>query len=441
VATASINLPVSAPAAPDLVRRLSRFDIVALTLNNMIGAGIFSLPAALAAGAGRWSLAVLFLGIAFASLIALCMVEVASRFDVTGGPMHYAHVAFGPAAGFLVGWLMYLSRLSAFGAISAIMLDYASGVWPLLQLAAIRVSVVTMVVGLLVAINVRGVGRAAFAATILMTLKGTALVVLTLTGLWSGGAALAPAGTASDVANIGGAVALTIFACMGFEHATIVAGEARNPRRDLPVSILAGVWGSGVLYALLLIVCFRVVPDLAHAQRPLADAAGAIGGTAGAAAMSLTAAFSCAANLAGWMLVVPRLLFVLGGRGGLPGFFGTVNAVGRTPAAAIVGTAILVWVFTITGTFIYLATFAAIARILMYGFTCAALITLRRRDGSAPIAIPFGPLLSVASLLLIAFVLGTTNGTAVRDVLIASVVGVVLRAGTQWWVRLPVKPA
>jgi amino acid transporter len=83
VATASINVHVS---APDLVRRLGRFDIVALTLNNMIGAGIFSLPAALAAGAGRWSLAVLLLGIAFASVIALCMVEVASRFDAPAAP-------------------------------------------------------------------------------------------------------------------------------------------------------------------------------------------------------------------------------------------------------------------------------------------------------------------------------------------------------------------
>jgi amino acid transporter len=103
--------------------------------------------------------------------------------------------------------------------------------------------------------------------------------------------------------------------------------------------------------------------------------------------------------------------------------------------AAIVGTALLVWVLTITGTFLYLATFAAIARILMYASTCAALIALRRRDGLAPITIPFGPFLSIVSLLLTLLVLGTTSGTAVRDVLIASGVGGALRAGTQWWAR------
>jgi amino acid transporter len=413
---------------------LGRFDIVALTLNNMVGAGIFGLPAALAAGAGRWSLAVLFLGIAFAAVMALCMVEVASRFDATGGPMHYAHVAFGPTIGFLVGWLMYLSRLSAFGAISAIMLDYATPVWPMLQFTTVRVGVVTLFVGLLVGLNLRGVGRAALANNIFTTLKAAALLLLVVAGLWFGGVALAPPVSSTGLAEIGGAVALTIFACMGFEHATIVAGEARNPRRDLPASILWGVCCSGVLYALVLMVCFRVVPDLSHSQRPLADAAAALGGPTGAMAMSLTAAFSCASSLTVWMLVVPRLLFVLGGQGSLPRIFATV-AVGRTPVAAIVGTALLVWVLTITGTFLYLATFAAIARILMYASTCAALIALRRRDGLAPITIPFGPFLSIVSLLLTLLVLGTTSGTAVRDVLIASGVGGALRAGTQWWAR------
>src|SRR4029077_4814025 len=131
----------------------------------------------------------------------------------------------------LVGWLMYLSRLSAFGAISAIMLDYATPVWPTLQFTTVRVGVVTLFVGLLVGINLRGVGKAALANNLFTTLKAAALVLLVVTGLWFGGVALAPPVSSTGLAEIGGAVALTIFACMGFEHATIVAGEARNPRR------------------------------------------------------------------------------------------------------------------------------------------------------------------------------------------------------------------
>ena len=124
------DLTMHAQAATQLLRGLRRGDIVALTLSNMVGAGIFTLPTALAAGAGRWSLAVLFVTVVLVSLMALCTVEVASRYDVTGGPMIYAGRAFGPLAGFIVGWLMYLSRLAAFGAIAAIMLDYGAGLWP-----------------------------------------------------------------------------------------------------------------------------------------------------------------------------------------------------------------------------------------------------------------------------------------------------------------------
>src|SRR5262245_44663918 len=107
-----------------LFRGLGRGDVVAITLNNIIGAGIFTLPAVLAAGAGGRSVAILVLAIGLVAIMALCTIEVASRYDVTGGPMYYAGAAFGPAAGFIVGWLMYLSRLSAFGAIATIMLDY-----------------------------------------------------------------------------------------------------------------------------------------------------------------------------------------------------------------------------------------------------------------------------------------------------------------------------
>jgi amino acid transporter len=77
-------------------------------------------------------------------------------------------------------------------------------------------------------------------------------------------------------------------------------------------------------------------------------------------AMSLVTAFSSAGSLGVWMLVVPRMLFVLGSQGGLPRIFAAVDGVGRTPAVAIVCTAVLVWILTITGTFAYLATFAAI---------------------------------------------------------------------------------
>ena len=417
------------PGTAGLLRGLGRTDILALTLNNVIGAGVFTLPAALAAGAGNWSLGVLLATLALVSLIALCTVEVASRYDVTGGPMVYAAAAFGPLAGFVVGWLMYLSRLAAFGAIAAIMLDYGAGLWPPLSATAVRTLIITVFIASAAAINLRGVVAGALATNLLTAVKLLPLALLASAAVWSLGWTPGPSLPPPD--DLGGAVLIAFFACMGFEHAAVVAGEARNPRRDLPVGILGGIAGVGALYTLLMVLCFRTVPDLAHARRPLADAAAALVGPHGATAVSLTAVLSCAGSLTGWMIVVPRVLYALGAQSDLPYVFARVDRIPRTPGVAIVGTAMVVWALTVSGTFVYLATFSAVARLLMYGSTCAALIVLRRRDGPAPIPIPLGWLWSGLAVVCSAIALGTTTGVAVRDVSIAIGLGCVVRAASR----------
>ena len=211
----------------------------------------------------------------------------------------------------------------------------------------------------------------------------------------------------------------------------MVAGEARDPQRDLPVGILSAVAIIGTLYVLLMFACFATVPDLAHSARPLADAAKSLLGAIGATAMSLTAVFSCAGALSVSMLVTPRVLYALADQGDLPPLLARVDPVRLTPAAAIITTAILVWLLTVSGTFIYLATFSVIARMLMYASTCVALITLRQRDGPAPVTIPLGMVWAVIAVLCSAAVLVKTPGIAVRDVSIAVLFG--------WMARLLVR--
>jgi amino acid transporter len=233
--------------------------------------------------------------------------------------------------------------------------------------------------------------------------------------------------------QLGGALFIAFFACMGFEQAAVLAGEARNPDRDLPVGIVGGIVGVGVLYTLLMLACFQTVPDLAHTPRPLADAAAAIVGPKGAIAMSLTAVLSCAGSLSAWMIVSPRVLYALAGQGDVPRVFARVDPTRHIPGVAIVTSAMIVWLLTVSGTFVYLATFSAIARLLMYASTCAALIVLRRRDGPAPIPIPLGPLWGVLALGCTLLALGTTSGTAVRDVSIAVALGWAGRTALKRW--------
>jgi APA family basic amino acid/polyamine antiporter len=425
------ELPTNVAISPSLQRALGRLDVVALTLNNVVGAGIFALPAALAAAAGRFSLPVLLAAFVLVSLMALCTVEVASRYNVTGGPMYYAKDAFGPTAGFIIGWLMYLSRLSAFGAVASVMLDYAAGLWPALATQTARVIAVALFIATIAAFNLRGVKYGALLSNLLTLSKGLPLVVLALAGLWLGGFTAGAPGATPDVAGLSRGVLIAFFACMGFEQAAVVAGEVRDPRRDIPVGILGGLAVVGVLYALLMLACFAAVPDLAHSKRPLADAAARIFGPAGSTAMSVTATISCAGALAQWMIVSPRVLYSLAEQGDMPRALARIDPVRLTPALAILASALVVWILTVSGTFVYLATFSVIARMLMYASTCVALVTLRRRDGPAPLTIPAGPVLALIAVISCVVVLATTTGTALRDISIALAVGWTVRLGVR----------
>src|SRR3712207_6590824 len=96
-----------------LVRGIRRWDLVALIINSMVGAGIFVLPARAYALIGPYSLLAFVICALVIALIILCFAEVGSRFKETGGPYLYARETFGPAAGFQVGWMFWLARLTS----------------------------------------------------------------------------------------------------------------------------------------------------------------------------------------------------------------------------------------------------------------------------------------------------------------------------------------
>jgi APA family basic amino acid/polyamine antiporter len=121
------------------------------------------------------------------------------------------------------------------------------------------------------------------------------------------------------------------------------------------------------------------------------------------------------------------VLLALADRGDLPSSLTKVHAVTRVPSAAIVTSAVLVWLLTVSGTFVYLATFSALSRLLTYASICAALLALRRRDGPAPLPMPLGPVWAVVALAGTAVALGTTTPVVIRDVAIAVGIGLGVR--------------
>ncbi|MGI8495234.1 MAG: APC family permease [Pyrinomonadaceae bacterium] len=109
---------------PNLVRGISRFDMLAITINSIIGAGIFGLPSKAAALIGANSLFAFIVCAFVVALIVLCFAEVSSRFTETGGPYLYAKEAFGSIVGFEVGWLFWLVRITAFATNCNLLVNY-----------------------------------------------------------------------------------------------------------------------------------------------------------------------------------------------------------------------------------------------------------------------------------------------------------------------------
>lgn len=425
-----MTTPVAGPP-PALHRGLRRLDLVSLTVNTVVGAGVFAMPAQLAAGAGRWSLAVLVAAFVVVALIALCLVEVASRFDVTGGPPIYAAAAFGPAAGFAVGWMMGMSRILVFAAIAAVMLDYAAALWPALAAPAARAAAATLFVALLTLFNLRGVTHGARLGNLFTVAKLAPLVLLAAAGVWLAGWTQVPQAPPAGAAGLSQALLLALFACFGFELVAVLAGEARHPERDMPAGILGGVAIAGGLYVLLMLACFATLPDLAGSQRPLADVAESLAGPAGGIVIAIAAVLSCAGGLSASMLATPRMFYALAVQGDLPSAVARVHPRFRTPVPAILLVAAAAWLLTVTGTFIYLVTIFVLARMFIYGATCLSLIALRRKGGAAPVTVHGGRAIAWLAFASCVAIVATTHVAAVRDAAALLAAGFMIRAGVR----------
>jgi len=414
--------------SPGLLRGLGRFDATLLTINSVVGAGVLALPAGLALDAGRWSLAVVLVAFVVIGFMALSLAEVASRFEVTGGPQVYAGIAFGPLAGFVIGWLFTVSRFASFALIAQVMFDYAAVIWPTLEDTRARAAGITLYALVFGVLNVRGVKQAAWAGNVLTIAKLLPLVPIALAGVWFAGWNSLPGTEPRAPGGLADALQLALFACFGFDVASILAGEMKDPRRDVPVSILAGLGLCCLLYLLVMFACFGVLQDTAASKLPLTDVAQALLGPAGATVMATAAVVSCIGGNLVQLLVTPRNIYALAEAGDLPPKFLAVHPAYRTPHVAIVVNVVLAWLLAITGTFMYLLAIFVIARMLSHGSTAAALIALRRRDGPAPLPIPGGNVIAVLALAACAAIVTTASWQAVRDVVIVLAVGLLVRA-------------
>jgi len=378
--------------------------MTALIVNCIIGSGVFGLPSVLANLLGRASIFAVILAAAAIGVIMACFSEVASRFSETGGPYLYAQAAFGRFMGIQVAWLVWFVRLTACAANANLFVIYLGEFWPDFTRPPMKLAVLTLLIGILAAINVRGVKAGARVSTSFTVAKLASLAVVSVAGglyLIAAHRVIPHPSATLAASQWAHAIVLLIFAYGGFEAALISAGEARNPRRDLPFGLFAALITCAVIYGLIQWVVVGVLPDPGHSERPLADVARIVMGSAGASLTAIGALFSIYGYLSGNILATPRITFALAERGDFPSVFARVHARFRTPYFSILIFALLVWLLALFGSFAGNATLSAGSRLFYYGVVCAALPVLRKTmPERASLQIPGGTLLAILGVLI-----------------------------------------
>ncbi|WP_229801485.1 amino acid permease [Tateyamaria omphalii] len=334
-------------AAPDISARgagqgagLGLIACTALVVGNMIGSGIFLLPSSLAAY-GSISLAGWLVTAAGALVLALIFGRLARIAPRTGGPYAYARDGFGDFAGFLVAWGYWIALWSGNAAIAVAFAGYLGFLLP--EIGASPLASMAAALGaiwLLTWLNIRGVKEAGIVQILTTGMKLfplLALIVLGVTYIDPGNFTPVNTSEVGALSAISACAALTLWAFLGLESATVPAGDVANPERNIPLATIVGTALTALVYIGVTVVALGVIPsaELVGSNAPLALVAGAIWGAGGAMFIALGACVSTFGTLNGFTLLTGQIPLGAAQDGVFPKAFARLSATG-TPAFGLV---------------------------------------------------------------------------------------------------------
>jgi amino acid transporter len=385
-------------------RTVSRWQIVGLALNDVIGSGIYLLPAAATALLGPLSVwAVVLAGVAVL-LIVLCFAEAGSYFEEPGSAYLYAGTAFGPLAGFSVGWMTWLTRVASQASLAVGFAQALTYLWPAAEAGAVRAAAIVLPLLALTAINYIGAESGVRTAVFLVVTKVFPLLLFVAAGIFafSGERFAAQTATTTGPGHLGEAALLLLFAYAGFENTAAAAGEYRNPRRDVPFALITQIGLVTALYVGVQAVALGTLPGLAESQTPLADAARGFLGSWAGTLLTVGAVLSILGTNGNTVFAGPRYLYALAADGYGPKALAAIHPRFRTPANALLLHTALTIPLALSGSFVGLAALSVVARLVTYYGTIASVPVLRRRFGDLPgtFQVPGGPAIPILAGLL-----------------------------------------
>ena len=376
--------PAGSAAAPPVapLRHLGRFRLVAVGINWVMGGGIFIMPGEVGGLIGPASIAAYVLAGLVVTGVGLALASLASRYETSGGPYLYVRSAFGEFAGFQVGWLFCLARLTAMANLVNGFARYLGALWPWAAHPVGRAAVIIACAALIMTINMIGIRQTSGAANLFAFAKVVPLVILGIGGLFflhAENFTLTPVEPLSFLRS----VLLLIFVFSGFEILTVPAEESLQPRKDMPFAVIATVLAVCGIYLLVHSVVTGMLPGLASEQAPLATAAGMMAGPAGRYAMTVIAATSMAGCALISLVGGTRLLYAMSGARQVPWWMGSLDAAWRTPVKATLLMGAIGTGLAIASAYSTLAAISAGTRLLVYLACCLACLRAPRSAADA----------------------------------------------------------
>lgn len=433
---------------PTLARRLGPFDATMIVMGGIIGAGIFVNPSVVARQVhtpglvlGAWAT-----GGAIALVGAFVYAELAARRPNVGGQYAYLRDAYHPIVAFLYGWTLLLVVQT--GGMAGAAIVFGRYFRELTGFTGSEQMVAAATLALLTAINCLGVRAGSNVQNALMVTKLAAIALLIGVGLF---VASPPSVAAAATESSGGAVGLAtamvpvLFAYGGWQTASFVSGEMRNPTRDLPRGLLIGVVGVIALYLTVTYVCLHVlgIDALAATTTPASEVMRRALGDRGARLIALGIALSTVGFLSQSILTAPRVYYAMARDGVFFSAVGKLDARSRAPVVAIVLQGVWAAVIAMTGRYEQILNYVVSIDVLFFGLTGAALFIFRRREPApeGAVRVPVHPL-STAVFVLACWAISLTTivrypGNAGIGVGILLVGAVVFR----FWKKGPREPS
>ena len=383
--------PPKPVSAPQLRRQLGFFDATMIVMGGIVGSGIFINPYVVARQVHTPALilGVWMLGGALAMAGAFIWAELATRMPDSGGQYLYLREAYHPAVAFIYGWVLLL--VTQTGGMAAVAVTFAGYFREISGLPGGDGPIAGAALLGLTAINCLGVRAGSNVQSAMMLLKSAAIAALVVVGIVLGGGKLHALPLLDRPVSfgllraIGAAMIPVAFAYGGWQTSTFVAGEMRDPRRDLSRGLIAGVIGVIALYLSVNYVCVRVLgPErLAATHTPASSVMRVALGERGAEFLAVGIAISTLGFLSQGILTAPRVYYAMA-RDGL--FFESVGWLSpRTgaPVVAIVLQGILATVIAVSGRYEQILNYVISVDFISFALTAAGLFVFRHRDARA----------------------------------------------------------